>query len=286
MLQKQSGQPMASSTPENSPHHGMPSQGTAEEKPVLWREWTHEFISALTMIPVVWVLSKAFGFNAGDIELFVVPAVLGWFVAKGYKNKSIFWPLKLPFWKYAPRFALAAAMLVGPPWLFLLSIQGLVDLANAQSVPRLAIAGLGLILFALATALVRQIETLLKEVAGLVGLTAPSARDRIRLATLWIVSIAIIGLAFRESAPDFARICDFAMNQVRKDNFVSFPGEMAEDSVWTCKVKRKGSIYVATVGAKESSNVFLVKLNMNATGERLSNRTFQLPTPKKGDFDD
>ena len=118
----------------------VPNRGF-NERPRFSVELVKEFVSALVVIPIVWIIARLFHTEFGGVEFVAAPVILAWFAVRGWKTDDPAWPGRLPVWRFVPKFLLATLMVVGAPLLAYSVLYGFFILLKLYRPPYLLISG-------------------------------------------------------------------------------------------------------------------------------------------------
>jgi len=143
---------------------------------LLLREALDGLVTSSFLACITWIVARMVGIEAVEFRVVVASVILAGFAAKGWRTKSLTWPLRLPIWRTLQRFSLATTIFFGLP-LAIIRIQACLVLIAAVS---------------LSVLIIWHWRSCWNFTKRLLGLADAGTAETIRFAIFWIMSIAAL----------------------------------------------------------------------------------------------
>jgi hypothetical protein len=223
------------------------SIGAKQHHPSFAAAATQEFVSALVVIPIIWILARLLQTESGSVELIAAPVILAWFTVRGWKTEDDpLWPTKLPIWQFIPRFLLATTIVVGLPLLIFGVVLGFVRLVQFHRQPMLLISIYAAAIIVSFSLIWIGRRNALRLITSWLGLSDTGPFTKARFAFYWLVSLAFVAIAIWPEPVQFDALCDQARNAGLND---PVPSSVEQMQFSECVIKRRGAGYAVTIGA-------------------------------------
>jgi hypothetical protein len=220
----------------------------SNEKPRFFIEFAKEFVSALVVILIVWVLARLFHVETESLEFVAAPVILAWFTVRGWRTEDPTWPFRRRIWKFLARFLLATAVVVGMPLLVYSVVYGTILLLKLHRPPYLLISGyLAAIIVSSALVWVGR-KTAVRLGMSFLGLSHATVAAKARFAFYWLVSLALVANAVWPEGPEFNTLCD-AARQAGRDIVDPVRTSLEGMQFSECVIRTQGEGYAVTIGA-------------------------------------
>ena len=224
------------------------ASSTSAPKHRFFVEFRKEFVSALVVVPIVWIIARLLQIEPGRIEFVAAPIILAWFAVRGWKTEEATWPGQFPIWKFIPKFLLATITVVGLPLLIYSIVYGCVLLFQFHDPPDLVIFGYIAVVAVSSILLWAGRKTALRLALSYLGLSHATLTEKARFGFYWSVSLALLAKAMWPEPFDFNRLCSLA-RQASSD-IVSPVSTLMEGLHFSeCAIQRQGDGYAVTIGA-------------------------------------
>ena len=218
------------------------------KKPSFFAEFSKEFVSALVVIPIIWILARLLHVESEKLEFVAAPVILAWFAVRGWKTEDATWPGRLPLWKFIPKFLYATLVLVGLPLLAYSIASGWLRLLEFHDPPYLLIFVYAVAVVVSGALIWIGRETAVRLGSSPLGLSQATVAGKARFGFYWLVSLGVLAIAVWPEGPAFDTLCNHA-RRAGADMFSPVPTSLEGMQFLKCAVRRQGEGYAVTLGA-------------------------------------